>query len=1097
MTIDPVSLAINAALIAASAAVTASQEFEGPRLDELSVTTADYGAPLNYAYGTRRFDGVSCIWAEPLTEVKRRRKTKGGKFNEYSYFGTWAVAVCDHEIDAFTRLWFDRNLIYDATGGGPLTPFPELGDITQYIRFYRGTADQDIDPRMSATVDAEFGAGSTPAYRGVAYIVFEDVPLEKLGNRLPQVSVEVICNGAESFPYDERASEHGFATSGRAALSPDGTRLFFGTGEDYEIWDVAARALMVSGQLDETTGALHSTGLVGMDDAGRIYAAGGSNLYRYPPDGIGTQEVAATGCNDARSVFVLKDGAGIERAYITREAQANNGYLYNIASDVLTFIDLAVETGVTWDMKWACKDTHGDIWVFGGEDSIISFGPLATNELAIWRAVNVSGRVGPDFARVIMPVSQGPIVDVAAYHYADADVDHFVVRWAGANLYTIDTTTFAITNSRTSLSFDPDNMNYPFASVQPSAASIWLGEHEVSSVDLSDVRVVDVDDWTVGASSSLLIYDRINHALITSFVGGVIVSIPFGWLYLDRVAGDGVTLQSIVEDVSTRCGLDVANDIDASDLTQTVYGYSWVQGQGKAILEPALEAYDSDSRPHDFKVEFLRRGDAALGTIDVSDMGAVAGDARATRGATRYSIETTLDTDLPLKVSMTFADLDKDQQPNTALGQRSSFATDSRRELSLDATTLALDADEARQKADGYLRREWMKAQTYGLAVSRKWTKLEPADAYTLTLDDISRTAKLKDLEFGANGVLTTTWERYSPSVHVATTLPGAPADGLTPAVLPSFGYTKGIALDIPLARDADNATSPFLYLAGAPYSPDLAWPGAIFYRSDDAVTYDTEIGEVAASQVATMGYALSALPDALSTVWDEASTVSIKMFDGELTSASADDVMGGTNWAAFGAPGRWEIIGFRVASLVATDTYQISSFLRGLRGTEWATGLHENGDTFVLLGSLPKATIDASDVGDDFYVKPVTNGGAGGFPQHVDPFEGVTLKPYSPVHLSVEDVGGDLVVTWIRRTRIGGSVTTGLGPPLGETAESYNAHVLDGSGVLVRNLGPVSSPEVTYSSADQAADSNTGEIIRVWQVSSVVGNGYHSDIAV
>src|SRR5690606_2777857 len=35
------------------------------------------------------------------------------------------------------------------------------------------------------------GAGNAPAYRGTAYIVFDNLPLEKFGNRIPQLSFEI------------------------------------------------------------------------------------------------------------------------------------------------------------------------------------------------------------------------------------------------------------------------------------------------------------------------------------------------------------------------------------------------------------------------------------------------------------------------------------------------------------------------------------------------------------------------------------------------------------------------------------------------------------------------------------------------------------------------------------------------------------------------------------------------------------------------------------------------------------------------------------------------------------------------------------------
>ena len=53
------------------------------------------------------------------------------------------------------------------------------------MRFYTGAADQTSDPLIEAV------EGSAPAYRGVAYVVFEDLPLADYGNRPPQLNFEV------------------------------------------------------------------------------------------------------------------------------------------------------------------------------------------------------------------------------------------------------------------------------------------------------------------------------------------------------------------------------------------------------------------------------------------------------------------------------------------------------------------------------------------------------------------------------------------------------------------------------------------------------------------------------------------------------------------------------------------------------------------------------------------------------------------------------------------------------------------------------------------------------------------------------------------
>ena len=56
-------------------------------------------------------------------------------------------------------------------------------------RWYPGSETQGADPFISARM----GASSTPAYRGLAYVVFEDLALTAFGNRIPQLSFEIFA----------------------------------------------------------------------------------------------------------------------------------------------------------------------------------------------------------------------------------------------------------------------------------------------------------------------------------------------------------------------------------------------------------------------------------------------------------------------------------------------------------------------------------------------------------------------------------------------------------------------------------------------------------------------------------------------------------------------------------------------------------------------------------------------------------------------------------------------------------------------------------------------------------------------------------------
>ena len=154
---------------------------QGPRLSDLSVMASTEGAPIMRAYGRARLSG-QVIWATNLIEVvkKRTETTGGGKgggstvtttTKTFSYFANLAVGLCEGPIGGVMRVWAD---------GKPL----DLTGLT--VRYYKGDETQTTDPLIVAK------EGDAPAYRGLAYVVFERLPLANFGNRIPQLSFEVV-----------------------------------------------------------------------------------------------------------------------------------------------------------------------------------------------------------------------------------------------------------------------------------------------------------------------------------------------------------------------------------------------------------------------------------------------------------------------------------------------------------------------------------------------------------------------------------------------------------------------------------------------------------------------------------------------------------------------------------------------------------------------------------------------------------------------------------------------------------------------------------------------------------------------------------------
>lgn len=144
----------------------------GPRIPELRLTGAAEGAALPCVFGRARVGG-QVIWAARFREKRvegRVGGSKGQKTSSYVYSLSFAVAVAEGPIDGLGRVWADGKVM-DMTG------------VT--MRLHRGTEDQEPDPLISAIEN------DAPAYRGVAYVVFEDLALDAFGNRPPQLSFEV------------------------------------------------------------------------------------------------------------------------------------------------------------------------------------------------------------------------------------------------------------------------------------------------------------------------------------------------------------------------------------------------------------------------------------------------------------------------------------------------------------------------------------------------------------------------------------------------------------------------------------------------------------------------------------------------------------------------------------------------------------------------------------------------------------------------------------------------------------------------------------------------------------------------------------------
>lgn len=183
-----------------------SQVVETGHVDRFRVTGASEGTQIADVYGRVRIPG-HVIWASQFLEHVNVTSGGGGggkgaprsaraETRQYSYTVSVAWALCAGEISGIGRVWADGGQV-DQSGLN--------------LRVYHGATDQMPDPKIEAVE----GVGNVPAYRGVAYVVIEDLDLTPFGNRIPQLTFEVVRP----------------AKTGDVAQSIEAVALIPGTGE--------------------------------------------------------------------------------------------------------------------------------------------------------------------------------------------------------------------------------------------------------------------------------------------------------------------------------------------------------------------------------------------------------------------------------------------------------------------------------------------------------------------------------------------------------------------------------------------------------------------------------------------------------------------------------------------------------------------------------------------------------------------------------------------------------------------------------------------------------------------------------------------------
>ncbi len=446
-----------------------------------------------------------------------------------------------------------------------------------------------------------------------------------------------------------------------------------------------------------------------------------------------------------------------------------------------------------------------------------------------------------------------------------------------------------------------------------------------------------------------------------------------------------------------------------------------------------------------------------------------------------YSATRGQETDLPASAAISFIDPTNDFQRAVAQSRRLSTLSQRMAHAEL---ALVLDAQDAQAIAETWLFESWAARERVNFALPPSQLAIEPGDIVEVVRS--GRRARVRATDVADHGARQIAALTYDPSVYGA-----APATARIPprsapiaAGSPEFAF-----LDLPLLTGEEPATAGYIAATQTP------WPGGVAIYASPETTGFALRSVVPGPCV--MGHTLTPLmPGSVGRI-DRAAALRVDLGWGTLVSESLLQVLSGRNVAALrAADGEWEIVQFLTAELVGSGIYELRGLLRGQAGSEHAMRSPlPTGSPFVLLDRrLARLDLSATEIGLqlNWRLGPANRSVADASyvtTQHA--YRGVGLRPLAPVHVRGVRDGGDLTISWIRRTRIGGDNWQQIEVPLGEEEERYEVDILDGT--LIKRTILSTMPHIVYSAAAQTEDfgaPQTSVAVRIHQMSATFGRG-------
>ncbi len=1084
----------------------------GPKISDNRTTTSTVGSPVAIVFGTANVAG-SVIWLGPNVQSTEEQGGSGGPQQQtFSYNQSIAIGLCERvddtaddaigAISGISRIWENGSIVYDIrpqlaanSDEGSIAETDEqyqsrLQQSAAYAEtftLYLGDELQEADP----TIEAIQGVGATPPFRGLAYIVYPNRALQiAQGLRHPNFQFEVFQFGTgactEATEYSNDVLYPWFDTGNIYTYKIENLPLGVGTSPIHNIYNSVDAAIAAAfaytdvnqdvkigygvppeaSAADVTLVPLSGSVDIGSSTAGVIVDPTVVYLHYsfvFPTDGL--KEPQAAPNLDPSSLLGIAGSVFWQHSVIALGlGGAGVTHTTTVPSSDPTFVlDYPYQTFTGFS---------GFPWYEGIRDLF----------LGVTR-------------------SPGAPIDPCTGLVPSVNLPGYAVNLEG-QLVKCNTWTKDISTTYKVLQI--------FAANQASAPNEnYLTKHPLNPcLPITDPNYDNATFWEAAYATA------VTDGLIA---GGLTYGTDypktqaFGYV-LDSVVcegqGEGVSIAEVITAICKRSGLMAVDTSDLDAISIDGYAINSVCS-GSSIITPLRSIGFFDAVETDGVIKFLARGKPIVATLTTDDFGCYdqsqgidGQDNVDSTGASNcppsITVTRSQDEDLPRSIRFHYIATARDYEDGE---QDSPFRLATIATNDVDVSVPVCLGDVQAAKCASVLWADsWAARSAYEISVDQSFLNLDVGDAIAVPVDGFEQRCRIVSDTNASACLRKLSLVRDDAAAFISYAVATIPQR--LPQRLTFIGASSFELLDLPCLRDQDS--DPGFYVAAQQQivsGVSGSWSGMVLYKSNDGGMTFTQY--LALTSEATIGAIASAVPKSQAFTWDDETVITVNVRATFGFESTTDDAMlAGANVAAMGADGRWEIVQWGLATQLSSTQWELSHLLRGRRGTEHVLGSSQIGDTFVVVstGDLGRVILETTEIGAARVYKGVSIGAS--YSSGTDqPFTGhaEALVCFSPVDaIAQRETDGDIRISWIRRSRLGRTLMSGVDIPLGETTEAFSIDILEAHSpaspeIVLRTLTS-STESVLYSHANQETDfgSPLPSIIKVaiYQLSAIVGRG-------